>query len=338
MSIQTLKDKIKSSDSILIVPSAKYDFDSVGTALSVRWYLDKLGKKSDIVFFGDLPNSVKMIDDVETTLRSNSNTFDFNAYSLMILVDGNNFRQFLGNNYAQILNQFQKENIINIDHHLKGDIENLVPDNSLRMELAPSTGKVFYDAFIKDKFDLDNKVANYLMYSLIGDTGGFSYGVRDDIFEFADKLLKAGADYQRINDFRVTKPTMDFTLFLTSKVEFYPEISTTILSIDKSLRDEIVSIFGKTWESDDLMHYFNSFFINRIEGFNHSFVLKDFDNLTKISYRGTYKSQIDIMDLFKAVEINGGGHKNAAGGASSIALPELKAKIIEYITGEVNRA
>lgn len=331
MNTQTIKEKFQSADSVLIIPSAKYDFDSVGTALAVKWYIEKLGKQSDIVFFSDIPNAINDIEDLSFTLRSNSNVFDFNKYNLIVLVDGNNFRQFLGNNHVQILNQVSKENIVSIDHHMKGDIEELIPETTLRVEAAPSTGKVFYDHFIKDEFELDSKVANYLMYSLVGDTGGFSYGVRGDIFAFADVLLQAGADYQRISDFRISKTVMDFTLFLVSKVEYFVEIETTILTIDKALREEIVATFGKTWESEDLMQYFNSFFINRIEGFNHSFVLKEFDNVSKISYRGTYKSKVDITKLFEVLNISGGGHKNAAGGASQLQIADLKQKIVDYI-------
>jgi len=234
--------KINKAEKILIIASKPIDYDSLGTALTIDWWLKKIGKKEIFIYtFAYIPDNFRTFHSLERVVQNQMSKVDFKFFDLIILADGNSWRQFLTNDYNKYLSEIDKNKVVNIDHHEQGELNEILADSSLRV-LDSCTSKVFYDFFIEPSgVVLDKEVSTWMYLALIGDTGTFSFGIYPKTFSFADLLINNKVDHIKAVDFDITKNSMDFLVWAIKHTDYYPEIQSTIFLIDDEKNKEIIN-------------------------------------------------------------------------------------------------
>lgn len=334
--VETLKQKISIADKILIIASSPVDYDSMGTALVIKWYiLKKFLKESNIYFFGNsTPDNKNFPGFTDNINQSHPDKVDFKKFDLIITLDGNSPRQFFTSNFKFYIEDLDFSKIYNIDHHSSGPFVEYIPNNIIRVEDS-STGKVFYDLFIKEDLNLtlDKEVATWLYLGLIGDTGVFNWGVYPDTFKFAQTLLDCGVDHLKSIDFTISKSAMEFTAWAINATKYIEEAKSTFLVLDKQTKEYLSLNFGKEWENDYFIKYYMSTFTTKVQGYPYAFVLKESkdENNIRIVWRAHPASPISILELLKSLSYVANGHRNAGGGM----IQKEIATIIREITYKI---
>jgi len=324
---QDLDFKIAKSDKIMIIASSPVDYDSLGTALTLKWYIQQKHKKeSTIYLFANILESAKKFPGFENNInQKHPDKVDFGSYDLIILEDGNAQRQFFTSKFEQYLPVINKNNLWSIDHHETGPIEEYIPEHTIRVKDS-STSKIVYDLFIKQSsLEITLEVATWLYMSLTGDTGIFKFEIYSDTFAYAQMLIDKGVDHYKAVDFTVPKEMMDFTTCAIENTVYYPEAQSSVLAIDNKMKEILIEKFGKNWENNSLTKYYENIFMHMIEGYPYGFIFKEGkdDGKTRLSWRCSALSKIEVMHVLRKVGFTANGHRNAGGGI--IDMPVDKA-------------
>lgn len=332
-------NKLNSSNSIAIFCSSPIDYDSVGTTLTAKWWLEKIGKKNVESFtIANIPLYMKKFPGIDTITHTHLDKINFDQYDAILLVDGNSWRQFFTISFENYLYNIPKEKILNIDHHEVGEIEKYIPETCLRIKDC-CTSKVFYDYFIKDsKIKLDKEVAEWMYYSLIGDTGTFAYEIYKDTFGYAQFLLNCGVDHYKIASFSVTQKMMDFTVWAIEKTILYPEIKTTILTMNEEDKKMLAEKFGDSWENDDFIKYYQTIFMAKLENYSYGLVFKSSkkDEFTRVNWRTkNVDNPIEIMKVLQNIGFQANGHRNAGGGIIKEHISNVVDKFVEEMSKQL---
>src|SRR5690606_14439914 len=100
---------------------------------------------------------------------------------------------------------------------------------------------------------------------------------------------------------------------LLNRLDVFYEYNTAIITIPAQ---DLLKYDIKTGDTEGLVNYPLS-----IEGIKLAAILIDRGEERKLSFRS--KGIFDV-NVFARTYFNGGGHKNASGGSSSLALEEVK--------------
>lgn len=336
-------ERIKNGSKFLIIPDgSRVDYDCLGTSIALKKSLEQLGFEARIYIFNKIPeylSSFEVVKDQVTTKYLNEVDFDF--YDLVFLIDTNDWDRVLTRNFEKVLSNYDQDKFINIDHHILGTINEGIPNNVLNTGDI-CAGKVLYDTIIKPlEINLDGDISNALYLSLVGDSSIFKF-ISDDTFEYADLLIKNGADHSKICDFILTfkKAAFDFFSVAVEKTDYYPELKLTILNVTEELHKELSELFGGNWVQDDYAEFYKEYFQRRIEGYDYGIIFR-WEEATKgsrISFRTKNSGQtLEIIPILNEIGFKGGGHRNAGGGfapsepikASQKFLEEFKKKFTE---------
>jgi nanoRNase/pAp phosphatase (c-di-AMP/oligoRNAs hydrolase) len=328
---ETALKKIKNAESFLIVSSKPVDNDCLGTALAIDWWLRKLGKSGiKIVNFNPKTNIADEFPGSEKIDFIDISEVDFAKFEVIIVEDGNSWHQFLTNKAKRILKEINLENIIHIDHHIPGEIEEDLPETSVSTKDC-CTAKVFYDYLLMpSEVEIDQEVADYMYRALVGDTGQFQFGLYTGTMNFAEKLIEAGADYEDAAQFTIPKEHIEFTAWAIQNTEYYPHAKLTILAIDENKAEQLESMFGSDWAERDLSRYYKNVVARKVTGFPISIIIKVAgDNGVKLNWRMDNKIKISMIELLQSMGFSAGGHHGAGGGGvSGMTIDEVKIELI----------
>ncbi len=332
--VNNIKKKISNANTILIIASRPIDYDCLGTTLIIRWYLENILKKEVSTYtFTTIPDHIKHFPNIDFVEQRYVNEVDFNYYDLIILPDGNEFRQFLTNDYKKVMALTSLDKFVSIDHHLSGKIEEEIADSTVR-KLDSCTAKVFYDYFLKDEdINIPQEVIQYIYMALIGDTGVFSHAIFKDTFSFAQQLIDLGADHYKAVDLSIPKEMMDFTAWAIENTKYYKESMTSILEIDMDKKSYLNNTFGEEWESKNLSRYYVNQVMRMVEDYPYSLILTVNNDLksVKLIYRvKNYNANIDLTEVLSPYGFDLKGHKKAGGGIiNNVSLLEAISKYNE---------
>ena len=123
----------------------------------------------------------------------------------IITVDAPNLNS-LGAIYQQNQNQFQGQNLINIDRHLINNSFGLI---NYVNKTSSSTSELILKVLRALRVEIDKDIATNIYAGITAATNGFtSYSVNADTFECAAQLLKAGAVKKPMNKAGGNRPGM----------------------------------------------------------------------------------------------------------------------------------
>lgn len=288
---ETIK-RIKKAKNIAIFSHKSPDPDAVGSALALKFALEKIGKNVALFCDDELVGNYGFLNGF-----SEYNTKELDGNDLYISVDVAS---------SGLLGKFEEpfknfSNTIKIDHHTSG--EKFAQVEVVKFESACAV--VIFELIQALKIKIDSNIATDLYLGICGDTGIFRNNNTDSkTFMICAKLLDLGAEYRKVYSEFFDKRTLA-NLLLTSNA-----ILNSIIDDDQkysimSVSTDDYNKFGAS-ESENIGNLPNAF-LNC--GYKISAILKQKNDGIHCSFRS--KFEFDVSKI--AEKFGGGGHKNASG-------------------------
>jgi len=290
---------IKSVKRVLITSHKEPDADSIGSVIAFHLSLKKIGVSSDLVCKDNVPEYLQFVPFLKKVKKVDFKDFNYGKYDLIIALDSSEWDQVVG---SDLKNALPDKPIIVIDHHNSnkgyGEI-NLIDKRST------SVSEMVYKMLVDWKLDIDEGIATNLLTGIIGDTGSFRYpGIGSETFDIASKLMKAGADREKIIlnlHFSTPFEELKYLAEILKEAEFDKKnkIVWAAISYEKYLK------MGKP----DGFGFAGAFFQVVKDTEIGIFMVEKEKGMVDVSFRA--RRNIDVSRI--SVSLGGGGHKRAAG-------------------------
>jgi phosphoesterase RecJ-like protein len=311
--IEEVKALLASPKDIVIFSHRNPDGDAVGSSLGLSHYLRSQGHQVKIVLPSDYPDFLAFLPKVSDILIYDDEEAEsrraIDQAGLFFILDLNSFDRI--DKLSAGLDKDKRPRIM-IDHHL---FPEPIADYMFSDPSSSSTCEMVYQ-FIADLGHagwVTKDVADCLFTGIVTDTGGFKYATSPALFRTVAKLLEAGADDYKIQDNiwnnMTEKQLRILGHCLANQMEIIPELHTGILWLTK---EDYQHFDIKRGDTEGIVNY-----ILRMPGIMIAAFIHEQPTIVKMSIRS--KDTMDVQQICKA-HFRGGGHKNAAGGASFAPL------------------
>ena len=310
-SIQQLSELLQGKKKIFVVSHKNPDGDAIGSAIGWGRFLKNMGHEvvvstpneypdfiawiegaKDIVMYSQQPEKVK--EEVENA--DLIFCLDFNALSRI-------------NELGECVAASAAKKVM-IDHHL--DPEDF-DDYRLWNVNACSAAQLVYE-FIVDFMaepELINKdVANCLYTVIMTDSGSFRFpNTTAAVHRIVSHLIENGAENARIHQLVYDTSTESRLKFLghclSNRLQVFEEYNTSLITVSK---EDLAMFTITTGDTEGLVNYGLA-----INGIRLAALIIERPDRVKLSLRST--GDFPANEICKKY-FNGGGHRNAAGGAS----------------------
>jgi len=309
---------------ITLIAHRNPDGDALGSALGLRLFLEKKGHVVKIVMPSESPNIFNYLphfyDVIVFDLKHDEARAALSSADCIFCLDFNGLDRVdkLGEEI-----QFSNAKKVLIDHHL--DPEPFA-DHMFSDTEASSTCELVH-TFIEDLGDsrlIDEQIGNCLFTGIITDTGSFKYNTRPNTYNVAAKLKLAGVDdyalQDRIHNSLKPKNLRLLGHCLANRMEILEEYGAALIYLTK----EDYSTFDiQRGDTEGIVNYMLMMKTVSVAAF-----ITEQPSIVKISLRS--KNDISVQEI-AAKHFNGGGHKNASGGALYASLEDVIAKFKRVI-------
>jgi phosphoesterase RecJ-like protein len=216
------------------------------------------------------------------------------------------------NELGELIRQ-SKAFVVNIDHHQD-------PEDFAQFRLwstaAAATCELVYELIVElgDKNLIDKHIAACLYAGIMTDTGGFRHpNTTKNVHLVVAELLEAGADATAIANLIYDSNSLNRLKFIgfaiTKRLVVREDLHLAYFVISKK---DLKKYQSQTGDTEGLVNYALS-----LDGVKLAALFSEREDGVKISFR----SSVDVaVNKFAAAHFGGGGHKNAAGGKSSLSL------------------
>ncbi|WP_116124548.1 DHH family phosphoesterase [Lewinella sp. IMCC34183] len=298
---------------IVIFSHRNPDGDAVGSSLGLQHYLKGQGHGCTVVLPSGYPEFLAFLPEVQSIVIYDDTPERareiIDGASLFFLLDFNSFDRI--DKLAEGLTDDPRPRIM-IDHHLyPEDIAN----PAFCDPTASSTCELVY-RFIRDLGHEDRvtKACSDSLYTgILTDTGGFRYSTSPALFRTTAALLDAGTDAYKIADHvwnnQSEKQLRLLGHCLANRMELIPDFRTGLIYLNKQDYEDFDIQRGDT---EGIVNY-----ILRMPQLMIAAFIHEQPTIVKLSLRS--KGTMDVQSLAKE-HFRGGGHRNAAGGASFAPL------------------
>lgn len=316
-----IKGEIDKAKTILLCCHPSADPDSVGSVLSLMYYLESVGKKV-VAIRGDdeLSKANLTLPGAERILNKNFTEIDFNSCDLLIATDVSAWQQVTK---LVAFDEKNKSKIIVIDHHETNEDWGFV---NCVIKDSPATAQIIYDLFAVWGVNLSSEIAKCLFAGIYADTGGFKYPMTTaHTFEIAQNLIKIAPDFAGVifgleNSYE--PENIKFVGLALSLIETYFSGSVAISPVSLS---KMQAVGIKPVLHTAKMEISN--ILKSVVGWNISAVLVEKEGCqTGVSLRTRDADKWDVSKIAKA--LGGGGHKAAAGATINQPLAEAKEQFL----------
>lgn len=331
--IQAFKDFMAVSRNVVIVTHYKPDADALGSSLGLAGYLRKKGHIVQVITPSDYPvflhwmpgNSEVFVFDKSRVQRAQE---FINQADIVFCLDFSSLSRI--NELGEMVRQSKAKKVL-IDHHLEP--EDFADFVQWDVRSASTAGLIF-DLIVElgDRMLVDASIADCLYAGLMTDTGGFRHSnTRREEFMIASDLVSLGASPPRVSKLIYDTNTLERLRLtgyvLSEKLRVLPEYNTTLMVLTA---DELKRFGSQTGDTEGLVNYGLS-----IKGIRLAVMIYERREDVKLSFRSL--GDFSVNELARK-HFEGGGHKNASGGQSSVSLemtiqkflailPEYKAQL-----------
>jgi len=313
---------IQENHTFFISSHMRPDGDSIGAQLALGSFLRRLGKDVYIanrdpvpVIYQFLPHSsdIHIIEKVERN------------FDVAFILDCGDLQRI--GNIIDLKNRVKI--IINIDHHV--DCE-LFGDYNYVESQASSVAEELYDLFKQSHLEIIEEEVLALYVGILTDTGRFQEAnttprCHEIVAELISKGISPQLVSQKIYEAR-TEPGLKLLSLTLSTLEVTADGKIALLLITQDM-------YKKTGAREDEAEGFVNF-ARDVEGVEAGVLFKETDvsNQFRVSFRS--KGKIDVSKIARL--FGGGGHRNAAGCTIQGAVEEVKQRILNAISQEVDNA
>lgn len=313
---------------ILITTHWNPDGDAVGSALGWAHYLRASGHQVRVLFPNAPSNALQKSPGFRSAFASVADEHPDAVADLFARAEFHfaldyNTPSRLGEALAPYVANYTGRNIL-VDHHQQPDG---VFTDSFSNTAKGSTSEMIADLITADDGwgQVDVACAENLLMGIITDTGSFRYpSTTAQTMHAAARLMEAGAQpsaiHERLFDANPLSRLHTFGCGLRS-ASLHAKGRAAVLSLSLSDLEAVNYVAG---DSEGLVNWGLS-----ILGVEVSVLLReDAEGMTKMSFRS--KGDRDVNEFARA-HYQGGGHRNAAGGASTLGLADLQADLTQRL-------
>jgi len=311
-------EEIKKARRILINCHKNPDSDSVGSALAMAQFIKSLEKEVRIVCPTKINSRLGFIEDFELIEQNvDFHNINYKDYDLFIILDSSSW------DFASKMeeNNIPPIKLIVIDHHATNKMYGSI--NLVDKKLI-AVSELLYLFFEDCDFEVDRKVASFLLTGIIGDSGVYRFpGTTAKTLEIAAKLISKGVDQNEIIKnlyFSVDFEEFKFWGRVMDEMQYDREYNFVWVAIS----NEIYKKFGgrKNYKEDTATTFFQS--IN-FSDFGIVMIEEEKGTLN-VSLRS--RTGLDVSEI--AVDLGGGGHRYASGGGiKGISFDKAVEKVLE---------
>lgn len=331
LSISEIKELLATPQKIVITTHHKPDGDAMGSSLGLYAYLIQLGHHVKVItptdypqFLHWLPNNSDVIIYTDETQHAAELVQEA---ALIFCLDFNTLSRI--NDLGELVRASNAYKIM-IDHHLEPEDFDDYRHWSIN---ACAAAQLVYDFIVNELNDgamMNKDIATCLYTGIMTDSGSFRFeSATSSVYRIAADLIDAGAEHWRIHQLVYDNATEERLRFLghciSNKLEILREYNTAIISVSKEELNQFKIVTGDT---EGIVNYALS--INGIK--LAAFIIERTDKV-KLSLRST--GDFPANEICKKY-FDGGGHRNAAGGASSkdlaATVSDFKEILKEYKT------
>ncbi|MBU1152119.1 bifunctional oligoribonuclease/PAP phosphatase NrnA [Patescibacteria group bacterium] len=283
---------------ILILSHRKPDGDTLGSALALKIYLNKLGKLVTLACIDKPAKVFSFLPFIEDFVTD----FDLNDFDLVIVVDaGASYMTGFQNKYQDIFSSGIF--VINIDHHASND--NYGTLNIVDADAA-STTLILYRYFKSFGINIDNNMAQCLIAGLYGDTGSFMHSNTDgEVYKACGDLLDRGADVGCIaRELFKTRSVKALRLWGKVLEKSFLSPSGVVMSVikEEDFRKDDLSPEELTGVID---------YLSMVPDTRYAALISE-DRQGNV--KGSFRTRVEDVDLERIAKVfGGGGHKKASG-------------------------
>ncbi len=335
ISISELKTLLATPQKIVITTHHKPDGDAMGSSLGLYAFLIQKGHHVTVITPTDYPDFLHWLpnnsDVVIYTAEEEKSITLVNEADLIFCCDFNTLSRI--NELGEHIRNASGLKLM-IDHHLEPEDFDDYRHWNIN---ACAAAQLVYD-FIKNELhegELINKdVATCLYTGIMTDSGSFRFpSATSAVYRIAADLIDLGAEHWRIHQLVYDNASENRLRFLgyclSNKLEILRDFNTAIITVTA---EELKTYQIATGDTEGIVNYALS--INGIK--LAAFIIERTDRV-KLSLRST--GDFPANEICKKYFV-GGGHRNAAGGASDknltdtidqfkSILPEYKSQLLQ---------
>lgn len=331
LSIDHIFPALESPKKIFITTHQKPDADAIGSSLGLYHYLKLKGHTPTVVVPNELPDFLDWMPGIDTVLNFESEPkpciqilkecdlifcLDFNHISRIKLLE-------------PVIREATQAKIL-IDHHLQPEAEVFYAGTSIPEK--SSTCEMIYD-FIKQNGDLsliNDDIARCLYTGAMTDTGSFRFPATNaNVHEMIAYFKTIGLNHSKIHE-------DVYDSWKENRMRFIGYAMYQKMEILERSSISLIAFTEEEMKPFNLLSGDTEGLVNMPLGINTvkvSVLATQKAGLIKLSFRS--KGDVDVS-TFARKHFNGGGHFNAAGGASELSMEETVAKLKSLLPGLVN--
>lgn len=291
------KKMINGKQNILIVSHRKPDADTLGAALCLKIWLNKIGKEVTLACVDKPANVFDFLPYVHDFVCE----FDLEKFDLMIVVDAG--ANYMTGFHLKYENLFKVIPVINIDHHASNDkygTLNIVDKD------AASTTVILYRMLQHLGIEIDAQMATCLLAGVYSDTGSFMHSnTSKEVYAISADLMTKGAHVSMVSKKLFgNKPVSTLRLWGRVLEKAYVTDDHIVMSV---VRDpDYGEVKAKPDELSGVVDY-----LNMVPGSKFAVLINE-DKRGNV--KGSFRTRNNNVDLSKiAATFGGGGHAKASG-------------------------
>lgn len=331
-SLTTLRELLQNADHIVITNHKNPDGDAMGAALALYHFLKKMGHPSKVIVPNEYPKFLKWLpgnDDViihEKHLEE-ANKMIANA-DLIFSLDYNDLKR--SGDLQEPIETSNARKVL-IDHHRDpADFADLVFSDITSCATAQLVYELIESLDMLELIDADTATCMYT--GMVTDTGSFRFAsTTSKTHQIAAHLIEIGVKNEIVHRNLFDNNTETVLKMrghvLSNNLVVLPDYKTAYITL--SLKEQ-EDFHTKPGDTEGLVNEALS-----IEGVVMAAFFKEDHKLVKISFRSVGEFAVNELS---SEYFDGGGHRNAAGGASHKSLqatvdhflkvlPEFKSKL-----------
>jgi len=318
LTLTDLKSLLATPQKIVITTHHKPDGDAMGSSLGLYGYLIQKGHHVKVVTPTDYPVFLHWMpnnsDVVIFTEEKEKAAKLVEEAAIIFCLDFNTLSRI--NELGELVRVASAKKVM-IDHHL--DPEDF--DDYRHWDInACAAAQLVYDFIVnqlEDEKGINKDVAACLYTGIMTDSASFRFPLAtSNVYRIAANLIDLGAEHWKIHQLVYDNASEDRLRFLgyclSNKLEVFHEFNTAIITVTK---EELAKYHSTTGDTEGVVNYALS-----INGIRLAALIIERPDKVKLSLRST--GDFPANEICKKY-FNGGGHRNAAGGASEKSLTEV---------------
>jgi phosphoesterase RecJ-like protein len=324
--IQDFKEYLKIPRKTVILTHFKPDADALGSSLGLAHYLKKKGHAVVVITPSDYPDFIAWMPGNKDVMiyqkeKSEKSAKLINQSDLIFCLDFSCLNRI--NDLGEMVRKSAAKKVL-IDHHLEPE---RFADFEQWDDTAASTAELVFKliAELGDKHLVDADIADCLYAGIMTDTGSFRHSnTSHQVFQVASELVERGANPYKVSKLIYDTNTIErlrlMGYVLSEKLQVLPEYRTAYIVLSA---EELKRFGSQTGDTEGLVNYGLA-----VKGVKLSVLISDRKENIKLSLRSL--GNFSVNEMARA-HFEGGGHRNAAGGQTTLTLEQTVKKFLDIL-------